>query len=522
MNKKFGIALVIAGILLAIVPNLIPDKQTREAEPNTTQRSLPWTLPIPLRLESLDPQKVLSSIEKSLLLLPFSRLVTVNQDLQIEPDLLESWTYDVNQNTYRFRIRKDIVFHDGQLLNSDDVIFSIHRWARPDSLDHELLDSMVGVADYRSGKADRISGIHKIDSLTFDIKLTEWVESFVKNLSMPRFCVFPDAYRGIREVDFFQRPIGTGPFEVISYSQTFSSFRAFPRYHQGEARLGMIHVRYLNERDAITAFQNHQVDNLVMYDIVPNQQNFADDNIVIESTPSSSTFTIIIPGSLTQTADRDTRLRLAHLFDKQRIIQSCYPGSQLSHHIIAPGLLGSDMKTNLSDSDQANVAKSKIKTILPEGTKLHIPADLNSVCLKIILSEMLEGTGIQPVINDFGFMYELLKKGQLHLWIEPLEFKNEDPIGTLQYFSQRSNEFLLALKPRHLDKLFERAYRSLSDYERSGVYRSIDRYLTQNGFAVPLFHLKTITVYRKNLRGVSALRSQKYMGSWHLVERVQP
>ena len=50
---------------------------------------------------------------------------------QVEGDLAESWTVSPDKLTYTFKLRPNVLFHDGSRLTSEDVKASWERIARP-------------------------------------------------------------------------------------------------------------------------------------------------------------------------------------------------------------------------------------------------------------------------------------------------------------------------------------------------------------------------------------------------------
>ena len=56
----------------------------------------------------------------------FDTLVWSGTDLQIEPGLAESWT-PVDDDTWEFKLRQGVKFHDGSDFDAEDVKFSIER-----------------------------------------------------------------------------------------------------------------------------------------------------------------------------------------------------------------------------------------------------------------------------------------------------------------------------------------------------------------------------------------------------------
>lgn len=66
-----------------------------------------------------------NQVDADIVKLVFSGLVKSSRGREILPDLAESWSVVNNGKTYIFNLRKDIVWHDGEVFNSDDVVFTI-------------------------------------------------------------------------------------------------------------------------------------------------------------------------------------------------------------------------------------------------------------------------------------------------------------------------------------------------------------------------------------------------------------
>src|SRR4051812_23491995 len=88
LSFALGSLLLVAGF----VSTLLPSRKIEQE--HTGPLAIDWTVPTPILPIPFDPQSVLTGTEKSQMLLVFSRLVKINDSLQIEPELLDSWTYD--------------------------------------------------------------------------------------------------------------------------------------------------------------------------------------------------------------------------------------------------------------------------------------------------------------------------------------------------------------------------------------------------------------------------------------------
>ncbi len=101
-------------------------------------------------IASMDPHAARDDFALSLLCNVYEGLVRWNADLKLEPALAESWEV-ISDTEWKFNLRKDVKFHNGNPFTADDVIFSYHRAGDPGSPFAGLLepiDEVVKVDDY--------------------------------------------------------------------------------------------------------------------------------------------------------------------------------------------------------------------------------------------------------------------------------------------------------------------------------------------------------------------------------------
>jgi len=107
-------------------------------------------------INSMDPHAARDDFALSLLCNVYEGLVRWNADLEIEPALAESWEA-ISDTEWRFHLRKDVTFHNGNPFTADDVIFSYHRAGDAGSPFAGLLEPIAEVI--------------KVDDHTVDFKL---------------------------------------------------------------------------------------------------------------------------------------------------------------------------------------------------------------------------------------------------------------------------------------------------------------------------------------------------------------
>ncbi|MBI4668496.1 MAG: ABC transporter substrate-binding protein, partial [Elusimicrobia bacterium] len=449
--------------------------------------------------------------------LSYSRLVKINDALEVEPDLSDGWTYDIDSRIFKFRLKSGLTFHDGSPVGADDVIFSFHEWAKKDALDSDLLLPIEGVKEFREGLSPTIRGIRKIDALGFEVTLDHWVDYFIRNLSIPRFVVFPKNFRNRSRKEYLKSPVGTGPYRLVLSQQGIKKYERFDRYHLGRPLTEKINIVRMTEAEARQAYQEGRVDNLLLYQI-SNADNLQTPDSVIERAANKTTILFIMSTAQPALRDRFLRQYIVQQINKKKIVDSCYPDDSIADNIIPPGLMGSRLSPAKEGPLQPKFPTS-IRSFRNESSflQIYLSEHTGNDCLKRSLAAMFRRSNIPVITASLDKMYGLLQLGNLQLWVEDFNFKNEDPIGILQYFSQTSNEYLLGYPLPALRKIFDDLGRELAPIERARKYAQIDSYLTDNYFVVPLLHSRGMAVHKKNVKGAEFLRTAKAIAGWHQV-----
>src|SRR5271154_5721303 len=83
-------------------------------------------------LKSVDPYQIAEGFSLSVNGSVYEGLIRRGPELKIEPCLAESWEV-LDPLHWRFHLRKNVKFHEGQDFTADDVIFSVNRVKGPGS-----------------------------------------------------------------------------------------------------------------------------------------------------------------------------------------------------------------------------------------------------------------------------------------------------------------------------------------------------------------------------------------------------
>ena len=169
---------------------------------------------------TLDPHLTSDTTSAGIVVEIFSGLVALNTDLELVPDIAESWKID-NGVVYTFKLRPNVKFHNGKQVTAHDFKWSIERAAAPKTaspVSDTYLNDIVGAMEYIDGEASEISGIRAIDDLTLQITIDAPKAYFLAKLT------YPTAYVLDRETVeaggrnwWVDNPVGTGPFTLDEY-----------------------------------------------------------------------------------------------------------------------------------------------------------------------------------------------------------------------------------------------------------------------------------------------------------------
>jgi oligopeptide transport system substrate-binding protein len=205
----------------------------------------------------------------------FDGLVTLDPDLQVQPNLAEALPEKtVNPDgtvTYRFRLRPNLTFHDRKPVTADIVKCSFERAADPatQSLVSEFfLGDIVGVKERLRNQAGEISGIRVVDSTTLEITIERDLPSFLFKLTYPTaFVVDPQQVggecagrdHGDGDPNWTRRPNGTGPYKLDQWRLGERIIlEANDNYHLGAPNVKT--VRYLLAGAGITLYESDDID----------------------------------------------------------------------------------------------------------------------------------------------------------------------------------------------------------------------------------------------------------------------
>ena len=169
---------------------------------------------------TLDPHLSSDTTSAGVVVEIYSGLVALNTDLQLVPDVADSWEISEDGKVYTFHIRDNARFQDGKPITASDFKWSLERAASPDTASpvaDTYLGDIVGVDAVLEGNSTDIAGVRVIDDNTLQIEIDAPKAYFLAKLTYPTAYVLDRENVDAGGSSWTDAPNGSGPFKLAEY-----------------------------------------------------------------------------------------------------------------------------------------------------------------------------------------------------------------------------------------------------------------------------------------------------------------
>ncbi len=172
-------------------------------------------------------------------------LTVLDDSLRVRPGVARSWTRESKGKWLRFHLDENACFADGRRVRAADVRFTLQRLLDPLTVSpvSRHLAGIEGVTAFRAGKADSVSGIRVLDSLTVELRYRRAVGPVEASLAAPQAAIVP------ADLEPGETPPGLGPWVIRSH-QPGHSITLVPRpdYHGSPPRAAALRLVIIPDR----------------------------------------------------------------------------------------------------------------------------------------------------------------------------------------------------------------------------------------------------------------------------------
>ena len=344
---------------------------------------------------NLDPRFGADAQSQDLDGLIFSSLVAHDAQMNIVPDLAQSWETPDSQ-TYIFHLRSGVKFHDGRALTSADVKYTF------ESILNGVPSQAGPVRSTKRGSFDPIELIEAPDPSTVIFHLKTARASFLWDMARPALGIVPQG----AGTEMKQTPIGSGPFRFVGMKQDEEvDLDRNPNYFAAGTEPAdqangtpVEHVHFRVVPDAIVRaleLRKGSADISAANSLVPDMvvALAKQPRLAIEDRPGTSLRYVAFNFNDPILGRREVRQALAYATDRDSIIRDLLHGqAQIANGQLPPNHWASDPNVQKYDYDPA--AANRLLDAAgfpagPDGVRMRLTMKTSTEESARVLSEIL-------------------------------------------------------------------------------------------------------------------------------------
>jgi peptide/nickel transport system substrate-binding protein len=288
--------------------------------------------------------------------LVFSGLFKFDTSNKLVGDLAKDYSLNDTQTKYTVHLKPDLVWHDGQPVTADDVVFT-YRTIQNLEAQSPLYSSWQGIK------------VSKQDYRTVIFELPNAFSGFPYSLVngiVPMHLLKDTPAEQLRSSPFNTNPVGSGPFEwkfieVIGNNpadrEQRVSLSSFQSYNGGKPKLDGFNVITFSDDDhMVKAFKAKQISAMSGLDNVP--EDLKDKGLQIYNTPLTTSVMVFFNNSRPVVNDAAVRKALIEATDRSQLSSLFDEPVRLVDSPLLKGQLGYDSTLTEPKLDLTDASKT--------------------------------------------------------------------------------------------------------------------------------------------------------------------
>ena len=299
---------------------------------------------------------------------------------EVGPGLAESWDVSEDAKVFTFHLRKNAKWQSNKYFkptrnfNADDVIFSFERQWKDSNPYHKVSG---GGYDYFGDMVmpDLLASIEKVDDSTVKFTLKEPNTPFLADLAMDFASIqskeYADTLLAIGKPELIdQEPIGTGPFEFVTYQKdTTIRYKKFDGYWGPAPKLDALVFSIAKDPAVRLAKLRAGECQIAPFPTPADLPSIkADAKLQMPTQPGLNIAYLAMNNLKAPFTDIRVRMAIEEAIDKKAILDAVYQGAgQPAKNLIPPTLWGYNDAIEDYKYDPADAKKLLAEAGLPNG-----------------------------------------------------------------------------------------------------------------------------------------------------------
>ena len=446
----------------------------------------------------------------------YGGLVRLDAELQIVPDIAESWTISEDGTRYVFKLRDDVEFHSGKSVTANDFKYSWERACDPATgslTAPTYLGDIVGANDMLSGGATSLAGVTVLDDYTLQVDIDEPRAYFIDKLTYPTTAVV-DEETVSNGPDWWRQPNGTGPFQLIQWDEGSSLILGRNDDYHGDVALLDAVEFHLLAGVPMSLYEQGVIDVVAVGSSYMSQVTDPSNPFSLEhaSAPELSLYYVGFDVTKEPFNDVNVRRAFCHAVERQRIVDVLFEGSvQVASGVLPAGLPGYDpslvafeydpalARQLLSESSYGSADALPPIELTISGYANQVPAYLAAA-----IADWRKNLGVEVAVRQLEpevFLYELYEErdelfsmGWIADYPNPQNF-----LGTLFGTGESTN--IAHYSNPALDDLLDRAAAEQEEQVRLDLYQEAERLVVDEAPCLPLMYGSNHVLVRPYVSG---------------------
>ncbi|HEX4421410.1 MAG TPA: ABC transporter substrate-binding protein [Kofleriaceae bacterium] len=435
----------------------------------------------------------------------------------VEPGLATSWQVSPDGLRWTFELRPGVVFHDGQPLDADAVVFSFER-----VIDPHHPSTLGSDAQYWRLLLKDVERVTALGPMRVEIAIARPYAPLLGELAM--FPIVSPAAVRMWGDEFDRHPVGTGPFAFEAWNPGEQVvIKRFERYWGETPKLERIVFRVvLDPRQRLIDLQSGSVD--LAAAILPDEESFVElhPDLVLIHAPSNDITYLALNTMHAPFGDRRVRRAINHAINKEPIVKLAFQGRAIAAEgPLPPGQWGAHVPAMRYAYDPA-LARRLLEQAAADHVfdpsrvyKLYAPATARTYLtqpervaryLQAALAQV--GMKTELVLQPTTPHFEALSNGDHDLALSGWISDTGDPDNIMYVLLHSDNavvgsaQNIAFYSNPAVDRLLGEAQAELDVPTRLRRYAQAQDLIAEDAPWVPLAHSELVIAARAELSGV--------------------